>query len=394
MRFWPLFLLLLAIGCSVGIGCSTSSSSSSSSGAPATADAAAPLPKLGMNDVSVLLPLPSSPSAAGYLSPKSAGDRGELLPKAVYDEIAQFPVKPAQGLDYGRMRVIAIRFDGCFPGKGGCEAQIRLVMQPITDKGESLDSALHLFYRLEEQDLPEVVTALRQLRALAPEVADAPLDVHAAASAQGMEGPYATGLNELVLKHAGEQSFTRMTFFLRAPPINDVWFFGGFDRKDGKLEPLDIVGVGKTNQRVMLDTPAGGGFTFDVLPIETKPEDTSLLMSSAKIDSSGEGELKTALEAFARIENPGKYGPDQLPCAGCHLATVVTDRATAKLNAPTLADAFTSGRDLTLKGEAPKTPGSLRAFGWFKKQPMIARRVVHETAAIVDDLETRFPAAK
>jgi hypothetical protein len=58
------------------------------------------------------------------------------------------------------------------------------------------------------------------------------------------------------------------------------------------------------------------------------------------------------------------------------------------------ADAFTSKRDLTLKGESPQTPSSLRAFGWFDRKPMIAQRVVNETAAIADDLEARFPAKK
>jgi hypothetical protein len=374
-------------------GCTSASSTSPTQPPPAEAPAP-PLPALGMNDVSVLLPLPASPATPGYLKPKSAGERGELLPKAVFDAVPPFPVKPPQGLDFARMRAIAIRFDGCFPAPSGCEPQIRIVMQPISDQGESLDSALHLFYRLTEPELAEVVTRLRQLRVLAPEVADAPLDVHGAALAQGMEGPYAQGLNELVLAHAGEQNLSRMTFFLRAPPVNDVWFFGGFDRKNGAMEQLDIVGVGKSNQRVILETKPDG-FLYDFLPVETKPEDTSLLLSSAKADASSEAEVKTALEAFARIENPKKYGPDQLPCAGCHVGTAVADRAAAKLGGmTTIADAFTSARDLTIKSDAPKTPASLRAFGWFKKKPMISRRVVNETAGVVDDLEARFPVAK
>jgi glutathione S-transferase len=57
----------------------------------------------------------------------------------------------------------------------------------------------------------------------------------------------------------------------------------------------------------------------------------------------------------------------------------------------TLPDAFTSTHDLTLKGEAATTPSSLRAFGYFGKIPMISQRVVNESAAVVDDLEKRFP---
>ena len=56
-------------------------------------------------------------------------------------------------------------------------------------------------------------------------------------------------------------------------------------------------------------------------------------------------------------------------------------------------DAFKSPRDLTVRGESATTPSSLRAFGWFDARPMIANRVVFETAQVVDDFEKRFPPA-
>src|SRR5205085_10255508 len=122
-------------------------------------------------------PLPKSPASAGYLKPEDAGAKGPLLAKADYDKIPAFPHEGTDTLDYARMRVVAIRFDGCFPAATGCEPQIRMVMQPIADDGEALDSAIHLFYRLTETELAEVVTGLRKLRALAPEQKDSPLDV-------------------------------------------------------------------------------------------------------------------------------------------------------------------------------------------------------------------------
>ena len=371
-------------------GCEASSEPS------VTPDAAAPaakLPSLGLNDVSVLLPVPSSPSAPGYLGPTSAGERGELLPMAVYDAIPPFPVVPKQGLDYTRLRAVAVRFDGCFRHpQSDCEAQIRLVMQPITDKGDTRDSAVHLFYKLSDAELPGLVRELRRLRSLAPEVADGPLDVHAGFAAQGGEGPYATALNALVLRLAGEQNFIRMTFFLRAPPTHGVWFFGGFDRKDGVLAQLDIVGVGKSNQRVIL-TPSDGGYSFDFLPVEKAPEDTSLLLSSDGAKAASREALEKALGAFARIENPAKYSPDDLPCAGCHVSAAVTGYAKQNLQAELskMPDAFTSTRDLSLRGGASGFTSSLRAFGWFGKNAMISQRVVNESAAVVDDFEKRFP---
>jgi hypothetical protein len=357
------------------------------------------LPALGLNDVSVLIPIPSSPAAPGNFAPTDTGARGELLPLAVYEAIPKFGVKPAQGLDYARMRAVAVRFDGCFAAPSeasGCAAQIRIVMQPITAKGATLDSSLHLFYRLTDDELSQVVRELRGLRKLAPELRDAPLDIIAALLAQGMEGPYGVGLHDLVLKYAGEQNLVRMTFFLRAPPAVEEWFFGGFDRANGTLTQLAIVSIGKTNQRV--DHPTDGipegGYQYDFIPAGKSPEDTRALQSSASAAAASPEALDAVLGAFARIENPSKYGPDQLPCAGCHVATFVTAHARTTLgkSTRTLPDAFTSKHDLSLKGEAETTASSLRAFGYFDKKPMISNRVVFESAAVVDDFENRFPA--
>lgn len=379
-------------------GCSSKSSSTPAAdpdaGTTATDGAAPPAARkaLGMNDVSVLIPIPSSPAAEGSLGATDAGDRGELLPQAVYDKIPKFGVKPAEGLDYARMRAVAIRFDGCFPMPAGCEPQIRIVMQPITDAGTTLDSALHLFYRLGEAELGQVVTRLRELRALAPEQKDAPLDVSPALLAQGMTGPYGAGLRELVLKFAGEQNLVRMTFFLRAPPRQEEWFFGGFNRSGDTMTSLDIVGVGKGNQRV--DRPlVQDGYKYEFTPAAKGPEDVSVLLSTESAAAATPEARDAALASFARIANPDKYGPDALPCAGCHVVSYVA-AATKEKYAQDLAtqpDAFKSGRDLTLRGQAVLTPSSLRALGWFKDQPMISVRVVNETAAVLDDLDKRFP---
>ena len=386
--------LAASLACAALLAC-TSSSPQAEAPPPDAGVAAEPLASLGANDVSVLVPLPKTAAAPDMLAPTSAGARGALLPQAVYDKIPKFGVQPTDGLDYARMRVVAIRFDGCFPGKNGCDSQIRLVMQPIDDTRAALDSAVHLFYRLTETELSEVVTRLRALRALAPEQTDAPLDVSPALRAQGLDGPYGAALKELVLAYAGEQDLVRMTFFLRAPPLAEEWFFGGFDRDaaTGTMQQLDIVGVGKANQRVNRAL-ATEGFSYTFTPAGKAPEDVSALLDSAKAKAAPPESVKQAFEAFLRVENPTKYGPDQLPCAGCHVSTVATEFAKTSLGLdPTgAADAFTSTRDLTLRGQAATTPSSLRGFGWFEKKAMIGRRVANETAAVLDDLERRFPA--
>lgn len=364
--------------------------------APAPSDPAAGprWPKLGMNDVSVLIPLPKTAEEKPLLAPADAGVKGRLLPKAVLDAVPRFPFVPADGLDAAPLRAVGVRFDGCFPGNAGCEPQIRVVMQPVKADGTALDSALHLFFKLTEDELSLVVTELRRLRTLAPEVADAPLDVHAGLLAQGPEGAYGSALRDLVLTYAGEQNLSRVTFFLRAPPAQETWFLGGFDRVDGKLEVIDIVGVGQGNQRVIRPN-VDGGWQYVVTPEGTTPEDGRVLLDSATAAASSDDARRKAYASFLRLENPTKYGPDALPCAGCHVSTFVADEAARRFGlAPSdfPADAFGSKHDLTLKGGASRNPTSLRAFGWFHKEPMLSRRVVNESAAVVDDLERRYPS--
>lgn len=391
-------MLGLSLSFSLLLSCSSNTPTDTTLDAGSQADAGAASPSLSMNDVSVLLPIPASPSAAGTLGPNDSGKKGPLLLQATYDQIPKFGVTPVQGLDFARMRVVAVRFDGCFPRPEGCEAQIRLVMQPITDDGKTLDSALHLFYHLEASELATVVSELRRLHTLAPELPagkTGPLDVHPALIAQGLEGAYGKALRELVLRFAGDESFVRMTFFLRAPPREEEWFFGGFDRIDGALQKLDIVGVGKSNQRVNRPlTP--NGYTYTFVPSPKLPENIDVLLSTEAAKAAPPEAREAAVAALARIENPTKYGPDQLSCAGCHVSTFIGEsvKTAHGLDTAKTPDAFRTTHDVSRTSEAALEPSSLRAFGYFADRKMIGNRVIFESAAVVDDFEKRFPIGK
>ena len=358
-------------------------------------DAPLMLPTLGLNDVSVLFPRPASLEDLGYLRPDDEGARGILLPQEVFDTVPGFPVVPRDGIAYARMRVLSLRFDACGGNGEVCVPQIRLVMQPIATDGTPRDSALHLFYALTDEELPMLVRELRQLRLLAPEVRDSPLDVHAALLAQGVEGAYGTALREVVLRYAGEQNLVRVTFFLRAPPTTEVWFFGGLERDgEGILRVMNIVGVGRGNQRV-IRTLVADGYQFDVTPNATMPEDGSALLTSASAEAADDATRRAALASYLRLENPNTYVPDALPCAGCHLAGFITAEAERRFGltgAQFPDDIFTSHFDLSVRGAALTTPSSLRAFGWFGDEPMIVPRTIHESAHVVEDIERRFPA--
>ena len=391
---WLAALCSSLLASSVVAACGDGDAGTGGGGSSTSTPEPEPIP-LGLNDVSVLFPLPSSHEDPGYLRPSDVGARGELLPRDVYDQIPTFPVVPSEGLLYARMRVVSLRFDGGSGGPGNCEPEIRLVMQPIDADGSPRDSALHLFYRLDQASMTQVVDGLRALRALAPEApVDAPLDVHPALVAQGVQGAYGTELRNLVLQHVGEQNFIRMTFFLRAPPVNEVWFFGGFEREAGVLRPMDIVAVGEgTNQRVIL-TKTATSYDYDLTPIGMQPEDGRVFYSSAAAEAATPEQREAAMASYLRVENPTIYVPDQLPCAGCHIAAYVTAEASRKHGldmASYTNERFSSTRDLSQRGGAANNPSSLRAFGWFGLEPMIAQRTINESAAVVDDLEARYP---
>ncbi|MEZ4389748.1 MAG: hypothetical protein R3A48_01530 [Polyangiales bacterium] len=402
LRHATLSLLLAASGCDGTTPVATPDAAARDVSAVtdiAPADAAAPVDApaavpLGLNDVSVLFPLPSGADAEGYLHPLDEGPRGVLLPPAVFDAIPTFPVIPAQGLVYDRMRVIAVRFDGCGRSPDACRPEVRMVMQPVNADGTLRDSALHLFYELTPEAMTEVVAELRRLRADHRATTGAPLDVHPTLVAEGVTGAYGTALRALLLRQAGEQNLIRVTFFLRAPPVQEVWFFGGLERVDGDFVAMNIVGVGRGNQRV-IRAPVDGGYDFNLTPVGDAPEDGRALLTSAAATSASDAQRRAAMGSYLRVENPRRYVPDQLPCAGCHLAAFITAETTRRFGLDPgafSADRFTSERDLTRRGGAADEPSSLRAFGWFGRTPMIAQRTVNESAAVLEHLEANYPS--
>jgi hypothetical protein len=355
-----------------------------------------PVP-LGLNDVSVLFPLPPAEDIGNpsYLRPEDMGARGELLPQEVFDTIPTFPVMPSEGLIYTRMRVLAVRFDGCGGLPATCKPEIRLVMQPFQPTGATRDSALHLFYRLDETAMRQVVDGLRALRPLAPEaLVNGPLDVHPALVAQGVSGAYGAGLRKLVLEHIGEENLVRVTFFLRAPPMNEVWFFGGFEREAGKMTAMNVVGVGTDPQRVILAKTATT-YDYDLTPLGLTPEDGHIFYTSAAADAATEETRRTTMASYLRVDNPTIYVPDNLPCAGCHLSTFVTAEANRRFGIDPATfgdDRYTSSsRDLTMRGAGGVNPSSLRAFGYFGFDPIIAQRTINESAAVLNNLEVKYP---
>src|SRR5262245_58129475 len=96
-----------------------------------TADAPCPSREpLEATDVSFMFPLP--PSAAGsslLLRADAQGEYGELLPRALNDELGPLTESPSSD-EYTRLYVTAVRFDPC--ARAACQPELRLVVQVLS----------------------------------------------------------------------------------------------------------------------------------------------------------------------------------------------------------------------------------------------------------------------
>ncbi|MBC7398081.1 MAG: hypothetical protein H7333_11615, partial [Bdellovibrionales bacterium] len=119
--------------------------------------------RFGLNDVTILLPLPPIGQIAELIAPAAMGSRGVLLAKDIY---FRFPALDssfdAQTLYDRDFKVIGIRIDPCFAEGSSttCRKQIRLVWQPVQEvvgATVTLDAALHTFYEFNDSEWNELV---------------------------------------------------------------------------------------------------------------------------------------------------------------------------------------------------------------------------------------------
>ena len=358
---------------------------------------------LGLNDVSILLPGVGEPPDYRSLPPVNGPGRGgPLLPRSVFDKLPPLAPDPmGGGVHYAGLRVVGIRFDGCFRGHldDACQPQIRLVAQPLNRDGGLLDAAIHLFYPVNETTFRSLVNALRRLRALATDTdVDAPLSAHPTLSAEGLDGPYGTALLDLVLSEAGAARLRRVTFMTREPVRPDRWVFGGLEvlaplNTPPETENIRIAEIDEIRQSVTLNPPTPPDYRYIVSPTGTVHGDPSPLFTAPLAAAATPEARAAALETLHTVENPRLVAVDEAQCVVCHLsrfARTETERLYGALDTPSR---YTEpAANLTLTDETLHQPRSLRAFGWFEGHPSISPRAVHETAEALLHIEATWPA--
>lgn len=353
-----------------------------------------PIGDLQLNDVSILFPLPAADGLDDLAAPAASGNRGPLLSVERYNRVPKLHVFQTPEETYGLLRVVALRIDPCFVTGSECRRQIRLTMQPVVyDEIQEVvradDAALHLFYDLSTEDFGRLLGELRLAAAVSDVSTAGPLRVHPILAAEGLRGPFTQSLRATILRYAGADNLTRLTFMqLQNFNVNE-WVFGSFNLQDGELVPIDIIDAGSQRQRfinVFLENEED--FVASVDPLPLGADDVSLLFNSNNARAASEDAIATAERAALRIENPNVHTTESVSCVACHTATQArlwTERSLGRdtRNHP---DRYVSEQDLTLTSETTRIPGSLRAFGYLHQKAAISQRTVNETAAVVGNL--------
>lgn len=346
---------------------------------------------LGLNDVSMLLPLPSDP-AVPVIAGLGGFDGVPLLANGPVVGLAfrgDMGPKSGQLVTLDQLQVVAVRFDlcerarvgACAPGEDG---RLRLVLQPVVG-ASTHDVAIHAFYPIPSAELGEVVQALRALAAHGDVDPAAPLAVRTG-------GPvYFAELAALVARYARWDRVVRITAMgQRAGSAAFAWVMRGYDvGADGALAAIAIPEVGQASQEIAVQ---GGDTVYVSEPLVDAPAGFALALNGLAFNAAAPAAQAAALETLVAIDDPGRHDTVDLQCTTCHVATFLTARRAAALGVDpsTVAGAFASRFDTSVASLANAEPRLVRAFGWVDAHPTISQRVANESARVVEEIEARY----
>ena len=363
-------------------------------GAPADGGAGFSDGGLDLNDVSWLLPLPAPAQHGLLLGLDSSGARGQLLPRRHYDALPALVVNGDAGVLFAQFKVISARIDPCFPKEPttGCIKQLRLVAQPVVLDGFTTtteDATIHLFYELNDADFEQARKALTTLKSLAGGRTDGqPLDVHPVMRAEGLAGPYATALRELVTRLCGEQNLTRVAF-MQLIQKDVAWRFGALNVQAGALVEDTIPRL--TNQRQQGVQEFGNtAFRSGQLQPAASGDELPVLLSESELRLTDERTYLRAVTSALRVEHPARSNPKTVDCGSCHVVSRALRNARDEraIDLSQHADRFVANPrfDLRRVDAAGDDPRALRAFGYFGAQSALSQRTINESAEVAEAL--------
>lgn len=348
-----------------------------------------------LNDVSWLMPLPAPSRHDALLGLDSAGARGPLLPRALYDALPGLIEQEDAALTFSKYRVVSLRVDPCFPASatGGCLQQVRLVAQPLLVENLQTttdDGAIHLFYELAEADWSDVRATLATLRTLASGATDhRPLDVHPVMLAEGLGGPYATALHAMVLRLCGQQTLKRVAF-MRLVQRDVAWRFGALNVENGALVADPIPRLSNQVLEQGVQEFGNTDFRSGQLQPEAVGDNFPVLLSESELRLTDQRTFDRAVTAALRIEHPARSNPKTMDCGSCHTASRSLRNATKERPVDLSAheDRYVANPrfDLRRVDGAGDDPRAMRAFGYFGSKSALSQRTINETADVAEAL--------
>lgn len=402
----------------------TSSCKSSSGSSKAQSDAssspsldAGSRTLLDVNDVSILFPRPTN-NAAAYIRLSDKSSEGPLLS----EDLFQQTVALGHIVDnkYESWAVSGVRIDNCAKllVQLPCEVQIRLVLQPL--EGDSFgDEGIHLPFIVDHADEMQFYKDFIALKKSAlPETTKGPLGVHPILAKEGMEGPFAKKLKELVLKYSRASKFERIAAMgTTVKSKRAEWFFaaslpmkGGSKieatpipcqngEKSNVFESLTIDGIVATmpstfSASVSPDVSNCGNLDVTKLILERRPRKVTF----------SEEEMAQITDSALAINDPSKVFFGSTTCVNCHLAgrrlgmakgiefLTADDGNPNRYKAP---DDVTAVYNEESSGAGGNT-WNIRAFGWNDTgdNPAISLYTFNDTMRVAHEINDLIRAGK
>jgi hypothetical protein len=354
---------------------------------------------LSQNDVSILLPLPSSQSEDLPFRPSTVGKFGELLPKTVYSKMPPLTFETPEAT-FKKLRVVAIRIDSCFPlspPSVGCQSQVRFVWQPVAAQADGKvyanDAAIHTFYDLSESEFFGLVSQLEKLKdSVGSNSSNDALVINPLLKKQGLRSAYAKDLFAIILSQVGSSRLSQATF-MQLSGSGNVWIFGGFLISGGVVRELPIPRISEFTQTFFNNPIFPTYFSNGAISPAPSGKDTFnlLVRNSRDITKADEPEVIESTMATIRIENPQRHNVHTMDCVSCHTAQVARIWATRQY--PWLAleprgQQFKFQSKFNLINNSPHQDNTttVRAFGYKGLDPAISQRTINETAAVLEKL--------
>jgi hypothetical protein len=316
-----------------------------------------------------------------------------FVPRALFDRLTSNELLSPDL--YPNLHLIAVRFDLCDRHRpGACpeaeDARLRLVFQPLAAGPLARDIGFHAFYTIGNDEIPDAVTALRELARIAPPQSGA-LRVSPALSAANPE-PYATRVRAFVKRYGGEARLVRLTVNMQPETAAAIrWTLRGVEKAGDAFIDIPIVGTTETAQGVTLSGSPG----YSIVPMTDTPMGLVGAIASLMFDAADVAKKREYLSALAAAENPLSHTAETVPCVACHVSTVVMSAraASTAIDPIGLPGRYTSKFDLSVAGgKSRETDRTIRALGYLAQTPMISQRVVNDTAQTLTEIEARFPA--